>query len=94
MLDFDSQRHRFPSLHELFTSNRFFITSSVLDLTIVGLNVIDEDSNASGQQSHYLKICSKPTLDLGSSVYLLGYTEKNKLTVGEGKLFSSIRHRL
>lgn len=66
--------------------HRFFITSSVLDLTIVGLDVIDGDSNASGQQSHYLKICSKPNLDLGSSVYLLGYTEKDELTVGEGKV--------
>ncbi|KAI3806162.1 hypothetical protein L1987_22056 [Smallanthus sonchifolius] len=66
--------------------HRFFITSSVLDLTIVGLDVMDADSNVSGQQSHYLKTCSKPNLDLGRMVYLLGYTEKNELTVGEGKV--------
>ncbi|KAM7264996.1 hypothetical protein ACFE04_002679 [Oxalis oulophora] len=67
--------------------HRFFITSSVLDLTIVGLDTVDADSISQGQQhSHYLKTCSKPTLDLGSIVYLLGYTEKNKLTVGQGKV--------
>ncbi|KVH94251.1 uncharacterized protein LOC112518563 [Cynara cardunculus var. scolymus] len=66
--------------------NRFFITSSVLDLTIVGLDVIDGESNPPVQQSHYLKTCSKPNLDLGSTVYLLGYTEKKELTVGEGKV--------
>ncbi|KAK9069374.1 hypothetical protein SSX86_011277 [Deinandra increscens subsp. villosa] len=66
--------------------HRFFITSSVLDLTIVGLDVTDADSNVSGQHSHYLKTCSKPNLDLGRMVYLLGYTEKNELTVGEGKV--------
>lgn len=66
--------------------HRFFITSSVLDLTIVGLDAMDGDSNAQGQQPHYLKTCSKPNLDLGSVVYLLGYTEKNELTVGEGKV--------
>jgi hypothetical protein len=65
---------------------RFFITSSVLDLTIVGFDAMDGDSNAQGQQPHYLKTCSKPNLDLGSVVYLLGYTEKNELTVGEGKV--------
>jgi hypothetical protein len=68
------------------TDCRFFITSSVLDLTIVGLDAIDGDSNAQGQQPHYLKTCSKPNLDLGSVVYFLGYTEKNELTVGEGKV--------
>ncbi|CAI9300833.1 unnamed protein product [Lactuca saligna] len=66
--------------------HRFFITSSVLDLTIVGLDVMDGDSNSQIQQSHYLKTCSKPNLDLGNTVYLLGYTEKNELTVGEGKV--------
>ncbi|KAM1318694.1 hypothetical protein EV2_003998 [Malus domestica] len=64
---------------------RFFITSSILDLTIVGLDVVDGDSNAQGHL-HHLKTCSKPSLDLGSVVYLLGYTEKKDLTVGEGKV--------
>ncbi|KAL0417951.1 UNVERIFIED_CONTAM: hypothetical protein Sradi_1208600 [Sesamum radiatum] len=66
--------------------HRFFITSSVLDLTIVGLDALDEESNAPIQQPHYLKTCSKPNLELGSTVYLLGYTEKQELTVGEGKV--------
>ncbi|KAF3435948.1 hypothetical protein FNV43_RR23040 [Rhamnella rubrinervis] len=66
--------------------HRFFITSSVLDLTIVGLDSMDGDSNVQGQHPHYLKTCSKPNLDLGSVVYLLGYTEKKELTVGEGKV--------
>ncbi|CAL5424926.1 unnamed protein product [Camellia sinensis] len=66
--------------------HRFFITSSVLDLTIVGVDAMDGDSNAQGQQPHYLKTCSKPNLELGSVVYLLGYTQKNELTVGEGKV--------
>ncbi|XP_022758717.1 uncharacterized protein LOC111305435 [Durio zibethinus] len=66
--------------------HRFFITSSVLDLTIVGLDVMDGESNIQGQQPHFLKTCSKPNLDLGSAVYLLGYTEKQELTVGEGKV--------
>ncbi|KAK6937622.1 hypothetical protein RJ641_031130 [Dillenia turbinata] len=65
--------------------HRFFITSSVLDLTIVGLDT-EGDSNSPGQQPHYLKTCSKPNLDLGSLVYLLGYTDKKELTVGEGKV--------
>ncbi|KAF8402126.1 hypothetical protein HHK36_013078 [Tetracentron sinense] len=66
--------------------HRFFITSSVLDLTIVGLDAIDGDSNAHGQQPHYLKTCSNPSLELGSVVYFLGYTGKKELTVGEGKV--------
>ncbi|OMO95902.1 hypothetical protein COLO4_15621 [Corchorus olitorius] len=66
--------------------HRFFITSSVLDLTIVGLDAMDGESNTQGQQPHYLKTCSKPNLDLGSVVYLLGYTEKKELTIGEGKV--------
>ncbi|PWA64743.1 hypothetical protein CTI12_AA335040 [Artemisia annua] len=65
--------------------HRFFITSSVLDLTIVGLD-LDGDSNVSIQQPSYLKTCSKSSLDLGSIVYLLGHAEKNELTVGEGKV--------
>ncbi|KAF3627696.1 hypothetical protein FXO38_05521 [Capsicum annuum] len=47
--------------------HRFFITSSVLDLTIVGLDVMDGDTNANVQQPHYLKNCSKPNLELGSA---------------------------
>ncbi|KAJ8527184.1 hypothetical protein K7X08_029661 [Anisodus acutangulus] len=66
--------------------HRFFITSSVLDLTIVGLDVMDGDTNAHVQQPHYLKTCSKPNLELSNIVYLLGYSEKKELTVGEGKV--------
>ncbi|PIN17487.1 hypothetical protein CDL12_09851 [Handroanthus impetiginosus] len=66
--------------------HRFFITSSVLDLTMVGLDALDGESNAPVQQPFYLKTCSKPDLELGSIVYLLGYTEKKELTVGEGKV--------
>ncbi|KAE8703968.1 oleoyl-acyl carrier protein thioesterase 1 [Hibiscus syriacus] len=65
--------------------NRFFITSSVLDLTIVGLDALDGESNIQGHQPHYLK-CSKPILYLGSAVYILGYSEKQEVTVGEGKV--------
>ncbi|XP_075519775.1 uncharacterized protein LOC142553428 [Primulina tabacum] len=65
--------------------HRFFITSSVLDLTIVGLDALDGESNAQAQP-HYLKTCSKSNLELGSMVYLLGYTEKQELAVGEGKV--------
>ncbi|CAN8260177.1 unnamed protein product [Cochlearia groenlandica] len=68
--------------------HRFFITSSVIDLTIVGLDLVDGDSNSQSQtqQPHYLKTCSKPNLDLGSVVYLLGYAAQNELKIGEGKL--------
>lgn len=66
--------------------HRFFITSSILDLTIVGLDTVDGDSNVQGQHPHHLKTCSKPNLDLGNVVYLLGYSEKKELTVGEGKV--------
>ncbi|GFQ04192.1 hypothetical protein PHJA_002563100 [Phtheirospermum japonicum] len=66
--------------------HRFFITSSVLDLTMVGLDTLDGESNPPTQPPHYLKTCSKPNLELGSIVYLLGYTEKQELTVGEGKV--------
>ncbi|KAJ8557712.1 hypothetical protein K7X08_004478 [Anisodus acutangulus] len=66
--------------------HRFFITSSVLDLTIVGLDIMDGDTNTHVQQPHYLKTCSKPNLELGNVVYLLGYSEKKELTVGEGKV--------
>ncbi|KAK3000993.1 hypothetical protein RJ639_021466 [Escallonia herrerae] len=66
--------------------HRFFITSSVLDLTIVGLDAADGDSNVQVHQPHYLKTCSKPNLDLGSVVYLLGHAETDELTAGEGKV--------
>ncbi|KAI3885450.1 hypothetical protein MKX03_036342 [Papaver bracteatum] len=66
--------------------HRFFITSSVLDLTIVGLDAIDGDSVSQNQQPHYIKTCSNPSLDLGCVVYLLGHTEKKELTIGEGKV--------
>ncbi|KAG5586581.1 hypothetical protein H5410_047015 [Solanum commersonii] len=66
--------------------HRFFITSSVLDLTIVGLDVMDGNTNAHLQQPHYLKTCSKPNLELGNVIYLLGYSEEKELTVGEGKV--------
>ncbi|CAI9776607.1 unnamed protein product [Fraxinus pennsylvanica] len=65
--------------------HRFFITSSVLDLTIVGLDTMDGDSMPV-QQHHYLKTCSKPNLELGSAVYLLGYAAEQELTVGERKV--------
>ncbi|XP_038900069.1 uncharacterized protein LOC120087228 [Benincasa hispida] len=64
--------------------HRFFITSSVLDLTIVGLDAVDGDSNS--QQLQHLKICSKPNLDLGNAVYLLGYSEKDEIIISEGKV--------
>ncbi|KAK9726570.1 hypothetical protein RND81_05G224100 [Saponaria officinalis] len=57
--------------------HRFFITSSVLDLTIVGLDTIEGD---------YSKPCSKPNLELGNGIYLLGHVDKNDLTIGEGKV--------
>lgn len=47
---------------------------------------MDGDSNAQGQHLHFLKTCFKPSLDLGSAVYLLGHTDKEELTVGEGKV--------
>lgn len=62
---------------------RFFITSSILDLTIVGLDTMEGDSNP---PPHHLKTCSKPNLDLGSIVYLLGHAGKKEFTVGEGKV--------
>ncbi|KAL5219736.1 hypothetical protein ABZP36_024449 [Zizania latifolia] len=65
---------------------RFFITSPILDLTIVGLDVVNDDLNSHGQQPHFLKTCLNPSLDLGSTVLLLGHTNKKDLTVGEGKV--------
>ncbi|CAN8269563.1 unnamed protein product [Cochlearia groenlandica] len=69
--------------------HRFFITSSVIDLTIVGLDIVDGDSNSqtqTTQQIHYMKTCTKPNLELGSVVYLLGYASHQELKIGEGKL--------
>ncbi|XP_062195107.1 uncharacterized protein LOC133898433 [Phragmites australis] len=64
---------------------RFFITSPILDLTIVGLDVVDDDSSSHGQQPHFLKTCLNPSLDLGSTVLLLGHNRRD-LAVGEGKV--------
>ncbi|XP_066310560.1 uncharacterized protein [Miscanthus floridulus] len=66
--------------------HRFFITSSILDLTIVGLDYTEGDSTQQGQQPHYLKTSCKPSLDHGSAVYLLGHTGKKELVIGEGKV--------
>ncbi|KMS96991.1 hypothetical protein BVRB_7g179720 [Beta vulgaris subsp. vulgaris] len=66
--------------------HRFFITSSVLDLTIVGLDTIEGDIVAHGQQPQYFKLCSKPNLELGNIVFLLGHAEKKELSIGEGKV--------
>ncbi|KAE8685313.1 oleoyl-acyl carrier protein thioesterase 1 [Hibiscus syriacus] len=66
--------------------HRFFITISVLDQTTVVLDAPDGESNTQGHQPHYLKTYSKPCLYLGSDVYLLGYTEKQEVTIGEGKV--------
>ncbi|XP_077251606.1 uncharacterized protein LOC143890812 [Tasmannia lanceolata] len=66
--------------------HRFFITSSVLDLTIVGFDPMDGDLTAQVPHPHYLKTSYKPSLDLGSVVYLLGHAEKKELTIGEGKV--------
>ncbi|KAG8087857.1 hypothetical protein GUJ93_ZPchr0010g9891 [Zizania palustris] len=65
---------------------RFFITSPILDLTIVGLDIMNDDLNSHGQQPHCLKTCLNPSLDLGSTVLLLGHTNKKDLTVDEGKV--------
>ncbi|KAL4192563.1 hypothetical protein AMTRI_Chr06g172600 [Amborella trichopoda] len=62
---------------------RFFLTSSVLDLTVVGVDPIDSETS---QQSHFLRTCTHPCLDLNSAVYLLGHSEEGELTVGEGKV--------
>ena len=51
---------------------------------------MDGESNTQGQQPHYLKTSFKPNLGLGSAVYLLGYTEKQELTIGEGKVVIAI----
>ncbi|KAG8043212.1 hypothetical protein GUJ93_ZPchr0115g2741 [Zizania palustris] len=66
--------------------HRFFITSSILDLTIVGLDSTENETTLQAQQPHYLKTCCKPSLDHGSVVYLLGHTGKKDLVIGEGKV--------
>ncbi|XP_047061290.1 uncharacterized protein LOC124668146 [Lolium rigidum] len=66
--------------------HRFFITSSILDLTIVGVDSAENDSTLQAQQPHYLKTCCKPSLDHGSVVYLLGHTGKKELVIGDGKV--------
>uniref|UniRef100_A0A0E0JST3 Uncharacterized protein n=1 Tax=Oryza punctata TaxID=4537 RepID=A0A0E0JST3_ORYPU len=66
--------------------HRFFITSSILDLTIVGLDPAENETTLQAQQPHYLKTCCKPSLDHGSVVYLLGHTGKKELVIGEGKV--------
>ncbi|KAK3122218.1 hypothetical protein QOZ80_8BG0666710 [Eleusine coracana subsp. coracana] len=64
---------------------RFFITSPILDITIVGLDVVDDESSSHGQQTYSLKTCLNPTLDLGSTVLILGHKRRD-LIVGEGKV--------
>ncbi|XP_074282798.1 uncharacterized protein LOC141607344 [Silene latifolia] len=66
--------------------HRFFVTSSVLDLTVVGIDTLEGDSANHGQQAQYFKACPKPNIELGNIVYLLGHAEKKELTVGEGKV--------
>ncbi|RLM60563.1 uncharacterized protein C2845_PM14G18910 [Panicum miliaceum] len=65
--------------------HRIFITSPILDLTVVGLDVVDDYSSSHGQQPHFLKTCLNPSLDLGSTVLLLGHNRRD-LAVGEGKV--------
>ncbi|KAJ4748555.1 Expressed protein 1 [Rhynchospora pubera] len=74
---------------------RFFITSSTLDLTIVGLEQVDPDSPQ--PQLQFLKItCAKPIMNHSSTVYLLGHTSRDHdsnastdLAVGTGKVIIS-----
>uniref|UniRef100_A0A0D9V9J1 Uncharacterized protein n=1 Tax=Leersia perrieri TaxID=77586 RepID=A0A0D9V9J1_9ORYZ len=66
--------------------HRFFITSPILDLTIVGLDPVENETTLQSQQTHYLKTCCKPSLDHGSVVYLLGHTGNKELVIGEGKV--------
>jgi len=61
------------------------MTSPILDLTVVGLDVVDDHSSSHGQQPHFLKTCLNPSLDLGSTVLLLGHNRRD-LAVGEGKV--------
>ncbi|XP_078434724.1 uncharacterized protein LOC144705776 [Wolffia australiana] len=64
--------------------HRFFITSTILDLTIVGVDLTHGDSNP--LPPHCLKAASIPRLELGSLVFLLGYDDKNELMVTEAKV--------
>jgi hypothetical protein len=74
---------------------RFFITSSTLDLTIVGIEQVDSD--LAQPQLQFLKItCSKPILSHNSTVYLLGHANQtyntspgNCLAVGTAKVIIS-----
>ncbi|GAA0168846.1 hypothetical protein LIER_23470 [Lithospermum erythrorhizon] len=63
---------------------RFFISSSVLDLTIVGIDVMDKNTQL--QPLQYIKTSRKANLDLGKAIYLLGYADENELVAGEGKV--------
>ena len=65
---------------------RFFITSSIFDLTIVGVDSTETDSTLQAQQPHYLKTCCKPSLDHGSVVYLPRHTGKKELLISDGKV--------
>ena len=72
-------------VHILCLHFRIFITSPILDLTVVGLDVVDDCPSSHGQQPHFLKTCLNPSLDLGSTVLLLGHNRRD-LAVGEGKV--------
>ncbi|RZR87933.1 hypothetical protein BHM03_00015413 [Ensete ventricosum] len=47
---------------------------------------MDGDSSSQVQHPHSLKTCCKPSLQLGTTVYLLGHTDQKELTFGEGKV--------
>lgn len=47
---------------------------------------MDIDSSSQVQQPHYLKTCCKSSLELGTLVYVLGFTDKEELAIGEGKV--------
>ncbi|XP_064935356.1 uncharacterized protein LOC135587651 isoform X2 [Musa acuminata AAA Group] len=53
---------------------------------VVGLDIMGGDSSSQVQQPQYLKTCCKPSLQLGTTVFLLGHTDKKELTFGEGKV--------
>lgn len=46
---------------------------------------MDGESSSHGQQPHFLKACLNPTLDLGSTILVLGHKRRD-LAVGEGKV--------
>ena len=52
----------------------------------MGLDAVDDGSDSHGQQPHFLKTCLNPSLDLSSTVLLVGHTDKGDLAVGEGKV--------